>query len=587
MNVSRRTQKNSLKCRISRRDLLRSGVAASALMVTERTAFGSIFATLPAQPSGADTSVTLSCEWLAEPLGIQTAHPRLSWSYSEVDRGVRQTAYRIVVSSAPDGPADLWDSGRVDSADAAVLYRGTPLHTHQLAYWRVRTWLSNGTSLPWSAPARWSMGPQGEQDWGASRWIGRDDLRENTQDQMAGVPGLPPEPNFFPAPHLRKEFTVRGTVQSALLYVCGLGYAELHLNGRKIGDTERDPGFTNFDDRVLYVTHDVTTMLCPEANALGTILGTGWYDVHDVATWHFNTAPWRQRPRMRLLLAIHYFDGSSEVIASDESWRCAAGPILRDGIYTGEVYDARKELSGWSIASFDDSSWTQALLVKPPIGTLVPLMCEPIRITQDLAPVSITQPKPGIYIVDMGQNFSGHVQLRVKSPAGQAITMRYAEMLYDDGTLNSEPIDHLMEQTTPRQPFQQDTYISKGSGEEEVWEQRFSYSGFQYVEVAGFPGVPTTDNFRGRFAHTDMQRAGSFTCSDETMNRIQHATIWSYLSNAQSYPTDCPQREKNGWTGDGGLASECGLMNFHSANFYRKWLDDFADAQLGNLCIGA
>jgi alpha-L-rhamnosidase len=220
-----------------------------------------------------------------------------------------------------------------------------------------------------------------------------------------------------------------------------------------------------------------------------------------------------------------------------------------------------------------------ALVVEPPAGKLVPLTCEPIRITQDLKPVSIKQPKPGVYIVDMGQNFSGHVQLRVKGPAGKAITMRYTEMLDDHGMLDTEAIDHLMEPTTPRQPFQQDTYILRGSGEEEVWEQRFSYAGFRYVEVTGFPGVPTIDNLRGRFAHTDLKLAGSFTCSDETMNRIQHATIWSYLSNAQNYPTDCPQREKNGWTGDAGLATECGLMNFHSVSFYRKWLDDIADAQ--------
>jgi alpha-L-rhamnosidase len=523
--------------------------------------------------------VTPLCEWRAEPLGIQNAHPRLSWSFSEVRDSVRQSAYQILASSRPDGAADLWDSGRVESSDAAVLYQGKPLHTHQQAYWRVRAWLSDGTSLPWSRTERWSMGPQDEADWGTSRWIGRDDLLESTQDQMPGIPGLPKEPNFFPAPHLRKDFTVRGTVRSAQLYVSGLGYAEMHLNGHKIGDTERDPGFTNYNDRVLYVTHDVTGMLHQGANALGAILGTGWYDVHDVATWHFNTASWRRRPRMRLLLALSYSDGTTEMVVSDESWRCAAGPILRDGIYTGEVYDARKELPGWCAKGFDDSAWTPALVVEAPAGKLVPLTCEPIRITEELKPVSITQPTPGVYIVDMGQNFSGHVQLRVKGPAGQTITMRYAEMLHEDGTLNSQPIDHFMEQTTPRQPFQQDTYICKGAGQEEVWEQRFSYAGFQFVEVTGFPGVPTADNFRGRFAHTDVQRAGEFACSDETMNRIQKATIWSYWSNAQSYPTDCPQREKNGWTGDAGLAAECGLTNFHSVNYYGKWLDDLADAQ--------
>jgi alpha-L-rhamnosidase len=428
--------------------------------------------------------------------------------------------------------------------------------------------------------ARWSVGPRDEQDWGGSRWIAHDVLLENTQEKMPGAPGLPPEPNFIAAPYLRKEFDVCGPVRSAFIYACGLGYAELYLNGHKLGDgIERDPGFTNYERRVLYVTHDVSHLIGAGRNALGAILGTGWYDVHDVATWHFNTAPWRQRPRLRLTLVLQYESGAPSFIVSDESWKCGTGPILRDGIYTGEIYDARLELPVWSEPGFAAVAWTPALVVDPPHGKLVPLSCEPIRITDTITPVAITQPQPGVYIVDMGQNFSGHAQLRVKGPSGHAITMRYAEILHPDGTLNASPIDHLMMQSNPRQPFQQDTYICKGSGEEEVWEQRFSYSGFQYVEVTNFPGTPTLDNFRGRFAHTDLKPAGEFVCSNDIANRIQHATLWSYLSNAQSYPTDCPQREKNGWTGDAGLAVECGLMNFQSAAFYGKWLEDFADAQ--------
>ncbi len=582
MNAARNAQKNDSQRRISRRDVLRGGIAVSAIMATERTAFGGAFAKTSAQKPGTHPSVALLCEWLSEPLGIQNSHPRLSWSFSLVNEGLRQTAYQIVAGSTPDVMSDLWDSGKVDSSDVSALYQGSLLSVHQQAYWRVRAWLTDGTVSPWSQTARWSMGPQTEHDWGASRWIGRDNQLESAQEQIPGVSKALKDPAFLPAPYLRKEFPVRGAVRTALLYVCGLGYAELHLNGQKVGDTERDPGFTNYNDRVLYVTHDITRVLRQGSNVLGAILGTGWYDVHDLATWHFERASWRRRPRMRLQLVLSYRDGRTETVVSDESWRCSSGPILRDGIYTGEVYDARKELPGWSTSGFDCSAWTSAMIVEPPAGKLVPLTCEPIRITQDLKPVSIKQPRPGIYIVDMGQNFSGHVQLRVKGPAGQAITMRYGETLDDDGMLYTEPIDHLMEPTAPRQPFQQDTYILKGSGEEEVWEQRFSYSGFRYVEVRGFPGVPAVNNFLGRFAHTDLKSAGSFSCSDETMNRIQHATIWSYLSNAQSYPTDCPQREKNGWTGDAGLAVECGLINFHSASFYRKWLDDFADVQQEN-----
>ena len=311
---------------------------------------------------------------------------------------------------------------------------------------------------------------------------------------------------------------------------------------------------------------------------MGAILGTGWYDVHDIATWHFNTAPWRARPVLRLLLALEFEDGRTDLVVSDGAWKSNHGPILRDGIYTGEIYDARREMPGWNTAGFDDSHWQPALPMPGPRGKLLARKCPPIAITDTFTPVAITEPKPGVFIVNMGRNFSGHTQLRIQAPRGATVTMRYAELLNPDGTLNSANIDHFMAKTEPRQPFQQDTYICKGSGEE-VWEQRFSYSGFQYVEVTGFPGKPTLDNFRGRFAHTAMESAGEFSCSNEVLNKIQSATRMSFLSNAQSIPTDCPQREKNGWTGDAQLACETGLMNFRSATFYSKWLDDFADAQ--------
>jgi alpha-L-rhamnosidase len=563
---------------LSRRDVLRGGILIAG---------GTILADHPALallPDNRETAafaapINMRCELLTEPLGLQIPRPRLSWTCADTRIGAQQSAFQIEVSSTINGPANLWDSGKVSSSDLAVEYAGTVLAAHQQAFWRVRTWSNEGTASTWSSFVRWSAGPSTEQDWTGSRWIAHDDLLEDTQEKMPGDSAQPPEPTFFPAPFLRKEFNVNGPVSSALISACGLGYAELHLNGQKVGDTERDPAFTNYDHSVLYVSQDVTSLLQSGSNVLGAILGTGWYDVHDVATWHFNTAPWRQRPRLRLTLAIEYKDGARSFVVSDESWQTSTGPILRDGIYTGEVYDARKEIPGWSITGFDAKAWIPALVVETPHGRLRPLSCEPIRITDTITPVAITQPKLGVYIVDMGQNFSGHVQLRVKGPSGQAITMRYAEMLNADGTLNSRTIDHFMENTMPRQPFQQDTYICKGTGEDEVWEQRFSYAGFQYAEITGFPGTPTIDNFRGRFAHTDVKQAGEFKCSNEVVNKIQHATLWSYRSNAQSYPTDCPQREKNGWTGDAGLAVDCGLMNFQTAAFYGKWLEDFAEAQ--------
>ncbi|HTQ08428.1 MAG TPA: family 78 glycoside hydrolase catalytic domain, partial [Fimbriimonadaceae bacterium] len=384
-----------------------------------------------------------------------------------------------------------------------------------------------------------------------------------------------------PAPLLRHEFRVSGPkVERATLYACGLGYAELHLNGKKVGSDERDPGYTNFDKRVLYVAYDVTKQIRPGANRVGAILGTGWYDVHDRATWNFDRAPWRGRPRLRLLLLIEFADGSVQTVTSGAGWQTADSPILFDGIYTGEVYDARHELPGWDQPGpqAENAKFFAARVMPAPKGKLVALSCPGVGITRSFAPKAITEPKPGVYVVDFGQNLAGHVRLRVKAPAGTRITMRYSERIDKEGMIERSQIDTFMAKSDPPQPFQTDVYICKGGGEE-TWEQIFSYSGFRYAEVTGFPGRPAKANFEARFAHTDFESAGGFECSNDLLNRIQQATRYAYLSNAQSIPTDCPQREKNGWTGDAQLAAETGLMNFRSTSFYEKWLDDFADDQ--------
>lgn len=583
--------------KLSRRELMKlaaCGIADSAFMLKGE---GLKAADAPTDTPTTSNSITvndLRCEYTMNPLGIDVMRPRLSWVTETEARSWEQSAYQILVASSMDilaaGKGDLWDSGKVRSDQTAQIpYRGKALRSRQKCWWKVRVWDGSDVASEWSQAAFWTVGLLNEAEWQNSRWIGRDDILEDTQEvwyfyedfTKGKIPasGRMKLPAAKPAPYLRHKFVVKGAVRSAYLFACGLAYAELHLNGKKVGSQiERDPAYTNFNSRVLYVTHDVSGLLSQGRNAIGAILGTGWYDVHDIAVWHFNTAPWRGRPRLRLLLAIEYEDGRSQFVKSDASWKTASGPITRDGIYTGEIYDARREMPGWNTASFDDAGWSPALIMPAPFGKLVARRCPPVAITKTLIPVSINEPNPGEYIVDMGQNFSGHTQLRVREAAGTKITMRYGEVLHKDGTLNTAAIDTFMAKTNPPQPFQQDTYICKGMGEE-VWEQRFSYSGFQYASVTGFPGKPTVENFRGRFAHTALESAGEFTCSNEMVNKIQHATRWSYLSNAQSIPTDCPQREKNGWTGDAQLAAQTGLMNFKSASFYTKWLDDLADAQ--------
>lgn len=565
-----------------------STVAGSAALTAGSAGYDGGAPTAPERAEGRPVTIgDLRCEYLTDPIGIDELTPRLTWITEAKSRGWRQSAYQIVVASkeqllAP-GAADLWDSGQVHSGESVLIpYAGKPLRTREECVWKVRVWDDKGHPSSWSRSARWEIGLLDEQDWRGASWIGRSEsATSKSAPEQTGSKDRPTLPHADPAPFLRREFKVKSRVRRARIYACGLGYAELHLNGGKVAHgVERDPGYTGFDKRVLYVTHDVTSQLRPGENAIGAILGTGWFDVHDLATWNFDRAPWRARPRLRLALFIDYADGTAETVLSDDSWKAADGPIVRDGIYTGEVYDARLELPGWAGAAYDEGRWRPVSVLSAPAGKLSARCCPPVAVSTTIAPKSVREVRPGVFIVDMGQNFSGHALLRVRgAAAGTAITMRYGEKIDAAGMLDVSNIDIFMTKTEPRQAFQQDTYICKGGAEEE-WEQRFSYSGFRYVEVTGFPGKPTAANFSGRFAHTALESAGEFTCSDETVNRIQSATRWAYLSNAQSIPTDCPQREKNGWTGDAQLAAEAGLMNFRSASFYAKWLDDLADVQL-------
>lgn len=502
-----------------------------------------------------------------DPINVGSLHPRLSWIDESDTRSWRQGAYQILVSSDSSrlgaDKADLWDSGRVDSDESSqIAYAGKPLSARETCWWKVRVWDRDGNVSPWSEPHRWEMGLLKETDWGASQWIGKN---------------RPPGAN--PAPFLRKQFVVAGKVRRARIYACGLGYADIHVNGRAIAPgIERDPAYTNFDKRILSVGYDVTRLIKPGRNAIGAVLGTGWYDVHDLATWHFDQAPWRDRPKLRLLLAIDTADGKTQLVSSDTSWKTTDGPILRDGIYTGEVYDARKEVPGWDRAGYRADHWQPADEMAVPKGVLVPRACPGVVIGESIKAKNITEPEPGVYIVDFGQNFSGHVRLKLNEPAGTTVRLRYSERLDKNGMIERGEIDTFMAKEDPPQPFQTDTYICRGDGQE-TWEQRFSYSGFRYAEVTGLPAKPSLDMFEGRFAHTDLESAGAFECSDPMLNKIQRATRYSYLSNAQSIPTDCPQREKNGWTGDAQLAAETGLMNFRSAPFYTKWLDDLSDTE--------
>jgi alpha-L-rhamnosidase len=502
----------------------------------------------------------LRCEYRDTPLGIDTPQPRLSWAIESDQRGERQTAYQILVASSPallaKDAGDLWDSGKVTTDQSIqVAYAGKPLLSRQACVWKVTVWPAAGAAIT-SKPAAWSMGLLSPEDWQA-KWI-----------------GSPTAAAVEPAPMLRKTFALEKTIQRATAYVSGLGYYELSVNGKKVGDHELDPKFTRYDRRVLYVTYDVTAQLKPGRNALGVMLGNGWYNYHVKNAWDFDTAPWRGRPKLLLRVDIDFADGTKQVVVSDDSWKHATGPIQFDGLLSGEVYDARLEKAGWDSAGFDDSTWAAAKVVEAPKGKLTAQMVQPIRITEVLRPVKVSQPKPGVFVYDMGQNIAGKARLTVSGPAGTEVKLQYAEMLRPDGTINPDNIKAFCKSAE----FQTERYLLKGAGTE-IWQSRFMYHGFQYVQVTGFPGEPKLENLQALVMHTDVESVGAFECSNALLNKIQQCTRWSYLNNLHGHPTDCPQREKNGWTGDAHLAAETGLYNFDAAAAYTQWMKDFKDEQ--------
>ncbi|MEI8374560.1 MAG: glycoside hydrolase family 78 protein [Planctomycetota bacterium] len=531
----------------------------------------------PAHAAGGIQAENLRCEHLVNPLGIDTPQPRLSWTLRATpaeQRGQMQTAYQILMASNETalaaGQGDLWDSGKVPSdACAEIVYADRSLVSYQWCYWKVRVWNREGVVSDWSEPACWSMGILDPKLW-QGKWLG---YTKTSPSVSAAAVGGKPWAQKAPSPLFRKNFDVKKPVVRATAVICGLGYYELRLNGGKVGDRVLDPKFTRYDRRALYATYDVTRQLTQGKNAVGVMLGNGFYNPHAKDVWNFERSPWRAEPALLVQLRIDYADGTSETVASDSTWRASTGPLLHDGVRNGEDYDARREMPGWDTAAFDDSAWENSQVVSGPKGILRAAMAPPIRVMETIKPLSVTEPKPGVFIFDMGQNFAGWAQLKVSGTAGTKVTLRYGERLAN-GNLDRKTIDVFIQQG----PFQADCYTLKGQGEE-VWEPRFTYHGFRWVEVTGFPGKPTCDNLRGRVVHTSFTPAGSFECSNELLNKIQQMTLWSYRSNFVGIPTDCPQREKNGWTGDAHLAAEQAMYNYDNVAAYEAWMNDFKDEQ--------
>jgi alpha-L-rhamnosidase len=510
----------------------------------------------------------LRCEFLENPLGIGTAQPRLSWVLEPkagAPRGQRQSAYEILVASAEDllarGQGDLWESGRVSSdASTEVNYHGKPLASEKQCFWKVRVWDPSGSVSGWSEVARWSVGLLNPGDW-RGRWIGWE------EKETSG-----PEERRLPARWLRKEFSVQPGVTRAVAYLSGLGLSELYLNGTKVSHDVLSPALSEYSKRAFYVTYDVTQQVKEGSNVIGVILGNGrFYAPRGKVPTETRTFGC---PKLLFQMRLEYADGSSATVVSDLSWKLTtAGPIRANSEYDGEEYDARMELPGWDLPGCDDSNWNVPQAVDPPGGILDAQMIHPIRVTQTLKTVALTQPSPGTWIFDFGQNFVGWCRLRVSGPRGTTVALRHAETLQPDGNLYLDNI---------RSAKVTDKYTLKGKGRE-VYEPRFTYHGFRYVEVTGFPGKPSFSSLEGCVVNDDIATAGTFTSSSRLLDKIYSNVLWGVRGNYRSIPTDCPQRdERQGWLGDRSAECKGETYLFDTAALYAKWLQDMADAQKAN-----
>jgi len=495
---------------------------------------------LLATAATARTSVqSLLTEYRGNPLGIDEPNPRFTWQIISDQRGVTQSAYQVQVATSSallsaDKP-DLWDSGKVNnSQSAASLFSDNPLRSRTTYYWRVRVWDNRGVASAFSRPVTFETAFLDPGEWHAS-WI------------------TVPSTNINPI--MRREFTVDKPIARARAYVTGLGYYELRINGQKVGDKVLDPARTTYEKRIYYSAYDVTGMLKTGRNCAAAMLGKGW---------------WQGTPRLLAQIMIDYTDATSSTIITDGSWKWSDSPIVENSLYNGETYDSTKVQHGWDKPEFSDSGWQPVNLTTMPASVLSAEMIQPIRVVQTMPAKSMTIPKPGVYVFDLGQNFSGWCKLSVTGAAGARVTMKYAELLRADGTVNQDNL---------RSAKATDTYILSGSGTE-VYEPRFTYHGFRYVQVEGYPGKPNLKTVEGRVVCTDLASRGEFTCSNALINQIQHNSWWGERTNFHSIPTDCPQRdERQGWMGDAWMSARGMLYNFDMAPAYSKYLRDIADSE--------
>ena len=515
-----------------------------------------------AEPAARPRPTGLTCEHHVDPLGVGDARPRLSWLLPATHRGVRQAAYELLVASSPEllarDEGDVWAPGRVAGEESVlVAYDGPPLASRQRCHWKVRVWDERGERSGWSAPAWWEMSLLDRSDWRAE-WI--------------GIPRAALErEQHRPAPLLRREFRVEGAVARARLYATGLGLYRASINGGAFdsgADRPFAPGWTDYHRRVQFQVYDVTGALRDGPNAIGVALGEGWYAglVGNAAERGF----WGSELKALVQLEVDYKDGRRDVVCSGGDWRGALGPIVVSDLMAGETYDARADHAGWDLPGFADAGWEQVRVLDPPRGRLVPQRGRPTRRLRELAPVERVAPTHEWFRYDFGQCMAGRVRLKVEGPAGTEIMIRHGERLADDGSLYTANL---------RRACSIDRYVLKGEGVE-AWEPWFTFHGFRYVEVWGYPAAdPPADAITAIALGADLDPAGTFSCSNKDLNRLHEALAWTHRSNSIEVPTDNPSRnERNGWMADAAHSARTASFLTRAAPFYAKYLDDVSDA---------
>lgn len=513
--------------------------------------------------------VDMRCEYSVEPLFIDNSRIRFTWAYAAQgarEKGFEQLTAEVRIAERAEDLKTLYGclltSGRINTDKQRIDMLTVGLEPHKRYCWQVRIYNGLGIEILRSDVQWFSTAKLLGAAWDA-KWI---------TDQH--------DKNHRPAPMLRKRFDVKRGVKRAMLYISAAGYYDAMINGDRVSDDWLSPGFTQYDRRNLYMTYDVTDKLHEGYNVISATLGNGFYNEYTGMTvWQYESAPWRNRPRMICELHIEYADGGKDVVVSDKSWKTTTGAVVGNVIYAGDVVDARLAVEGWEDASFDDAACAAAVEVDAPSDLLLSQQMPPIRATESCKPTNVKRISDREYVFSFAENMAGVCTLRVKGEAGTRITMEHGELLRQDGTVEMANIA-IYAHPVGDAVFQTDIYTLKGGDEYEEFTPRFHYNGFQYVTVrADRPVELDANSLTAHFIHTDVKSIGTFDSSNELWNKLWRAVRRSYLSNLHGIPTDCPQREKNGWTADAHISIDIALTNYDAILAYEKWIDDIVDNQ--------